>query len=84
MTIKNLVLEAQETAETLIEDRGETNAREWVQHCMVRDTSGFWKRVMIALDNINSSHEECGGSRHEDSASYRSAMIDAGRGHLIK
>jgi hypothetical protein len=39
---------------------------------------------MIALDNINSSHEECGGSRHEDSASYRSAMIDAGRGRLVR
>jgi hypothetical protein len=58
MGIKNLVLEAQETAETLIEERGETNARAWVEHCMIRDTSGFWRRVMIALDNINSSHEE--------------------------
>ena len=56
--IKNLVLEAQETAETLIEDRGLANARAWAIHCANRTTDGFWSRVVIAIENIDSSQEE--------------------------
>jgi len=39
-----------ETAETLIEDRGPSNAREWVVHCATRDTSGFWPKVLLEID----------------------------------
>jgi len=50
--------EAQETAETLIEDRGLANARAWAIHCANRTTDGFWSRVVIAIENIDSSQEE--------------------------
>lgn len=38
-------LEARETAETLVEDRGRANALAWAEHCATRDMSGFWWRV---------------------------------------
>jgi hypothetical protein len=41
---------ARETAETLIEDRGPSNAREWAVHCATRDTSGFWPKVLLEID----------------------------------
>ena len=50
--------EAQEHAETLIEDRGLANARAWAIHCANRDTSGFWSRVVTAIENIDSAQEE--------------------------
>ena len=37
--------EATEHAEVLIEDRGPVNAIAWANHCMIRDTGGFWRRV---------------------------------------
>jgi len=39
-----------ETAETLIEERGPVNARDWAQHCAIRDLSGFWSKVMIEIN----------------------------------
>jgi hypothetical protein len=37
--------EIKETAETLIEDRGPSNALAWADHCMVRSNDGFWRKV---------------------------------------
>jgi hypothetical protein len=37
--------EIRETAETLIEDRGVTNALAWATHCATRDNAGFWRMV---------------------------------------
>jgi hypothetical protein len=45
-----LLREAQEHAETLIEDRGLANARAWAIHCANRSTDGFWSRVVEAID----------------------------------
>lgn len=45
-----LLREAQEHAEVLIEDRGPTNARAWAVHCALRDTGGFWSRVLLEID----------------------------------
>jgi hypothetical protein len=42
--------EIKETALTLIEDRGPSNAREWAVHCATRDTSGFWPKVLLEID----------------------------------
>jgi hypothetical protein len=42
--------EAQDHAEALIEDRGMTNARAWAVHCALRDTGGFWSRVLLEID----------------------------------
>jgi hypothetical protein len=40
----------QDTAEALIEDRGLTNARDWAEHCAIRDKSGFWRKVLDIID----------------------------------
>jgi hypothetical protein len=44
-----LMREAQEHAETLIEDRGRTNALAWAQHCATRANDGLWMRVVEAI-----------------------------------
>jgi hypothetical protein len=44
--------EAQETAETLLEDRGEANARAWIVHNANRTTDGFWSRVLMAFEEL--------------------------------
>jgi hypothetical protein len=41
--------EATETAETLVEDRGATNALAWAEHCAIRDQSGFWPMVAAMI-----------------------------------
>ena len=47
-------IEARETAETLIEDRGAANARAWAEHCMVRDpVGGFWRAVLDELTRLD-------------------------------
>jgi hypothetical protein len=43
-------VEVEETALTLVEDRGRLNAWAWANHCAARDTSGFWRKVR---DKIN-------------------------------
>jgi hypothetical protein len=47
-----LMREAQETAETLFEDRGETSARAWIAHCATRSRDGFWMRVSTAFEAL--------------------------------
>lgn len=47
-----LLREAQEHAETLIEDRGLFNALAWAIHCANRTTDGFWSRVVQAIEAI--------------------------------
>jgi hypothetical protein len=44
--------EAQEHAETLLEDRGEVNARAWIKHCATRSRDGFWSRVLQAFEGL--------------------------------
>jgi hypothetical protein len=44
--------EAQEHAETLVEDRGLFNALAWAIHCANRTTDGFWSRVVQAIEAI--------------------------------
>jgi hypothetical protein len=42
--------EIRETAKTLVEDRGWSNALEWSEHCMTRDpVGGFWRAVHDAI-----------------------------------
>lgn len=44
--------DVRETALTLIEERGETNALAWAEHCATRDpTGGFWRAVRLAIEN---------------------------------
>jgi hypothetical protein len=38
-------LEARETADTLIEERGVDNALAWADHCLTRTHDGFWRMV---------------------------------------
>jgi len=45
--------EAQEHAETLVEDRGLANALAWAIHCANRSTDGFWSRVVQAIEAID-------------------------------
>jgi hypothetical protein len=52
---QRLLRESEETALTLIEDRGLENARAWAQHCAMRDRSGFWRAVILAIDATNPS-----------------------------
>jgi hypothetical protein len=47
-----LMREAQEHAETLVEDRGLFNALAWAIHCANRSTDGFWSRVVQAIEAI--------------------------------
>jgi hypothetical protein len=54
-----LLREAQEHAETLVEDRGLANARAWAIHCANRSTDGFWSRVVQAIDAL-SECDACG------------------------
>lgn len=53
-----LMREAQEHAETLIEDRGLFNARAWAIHCANRSTDGFWSRVVQAIDAIRDADSD--------------------------
>jgi uncharacterized membrane protein len=47
---KRRAVEAAETAETLIEDRGWANARAWAEHCATRATDPLWRLVVAAID----------------------------------
>jgi hypothetical protein len=53
-----LLKEAQEHAQTLLEFRGERNAREWIVHCANRSTDGFWSRVLIAFEELVKEREQ--------------------------
>jgi hypothetical protein len=53
-----LLREAAEHAETLLDDRGETNARAWIIHCANRSTDGFWRRVLTAFEALVEEREE--------------------------
>ena len=50
--------EAQEHAETLVEDRGLFNALAWAIHCANRTTDGFWSRVVQAIRAIDDRDNE--------------------------
>jgi hypothetical protein len=50
--------EAQEHAETLVEDRGLANALAWAIHCANRSTDGFWSRVVQAIERL-AEETEC-------------------------
>jgi hypothetical protein len=56
--MKSKDFEAMDTASALLEDRGETNARAWIEHCLVRDTSGFWRNVRNALDALTDAAKD--------------------------
>lgn len=43
--------EARETALTLIEERGETNALAWANHCAARSNDGFWHWVARFIEH---------------------------------
>jgi hypothetical protein len=47
-----LMRQAQEHAETLVEDRGLYNALSHAIHCANRTTDGFWSRVVQAIRAI--------------------------------
>jgi hypothetical protein len=44
--------EAEEHAETLVEDRGASGALAWAIKCANRTTDGFWMRVVQAIRAI--------------------------------
>ena len=44
--------EINDTALTLIEDRGHDNARAWADHCAIRSTDGFWRKVRDKIDTM--------------------------------
>ena len=51
--------EVRDVAETLIEERGPTNARAWAQHCATRDnTGGFWAAVVREIDRQMSAQPQ--------------------------
>jgi hypothetical protein len=50
--------EAQDHAETLIEDRGLAGARAWAIHCANRTTDGFWSRVVQAIEWLDDRDNE--------------------------
>ena len=75
--MKSKDFEAMETAEVLLEDRGETNARAWVEHCMTRDNSGFWRNVRNALDAITRPDEPPSMSNAEGRRRDRLAAFSA-------
>ena len=79
--------EIRDVALTLIEERGGANAKSWAQHCAARDDTGeFWAAVVREIDRqmAIARPQLMTRMRHEDSPSYRSAMIDAGRGRLLR
>lgn len=49
---ERMLREAGETALTLIEDRGRANAHAWAKHCATRDTTGFWRQVTLAVEEM--------------------------------
>ena len=49
--------EAQDHAESLIEDRGLNNALAWAIHCANRSTDGFWSRVVQAIEAIRDAED---------------------------
>jgi hypothetical protein len=55
--------EAQDHAETLVEDRGLANARAWAIHCANRSTDGFWSRVVQAIEAIHDEDRDGDGTR---------------------
>jgi hypothetical protein len=85
-----LLREAQDHAETLVEDHGLFNALAWAIKCANRSTDGFWSRVVQAIEAIRDGDEEhepygCDDEpRDSDDSSYRRAMAEAGRGRLIR
>jgi hypothetical protein len=45
--------EVRETAETLVDDRGRSNALAWAEHCATRDPAGgFWRAVANAIREL--------------------------------
>jgi hypothetical protein len=46
--------EISETALTLIEERGHANALAWADHCMIRSTDGFWRKVRDEIQRVRS------------------------------
>ena len=50
--------EVRDVAETLIEERGPTNARDWAEHCAIRDLSGFWPAVVREIDRQMSARPQ--------------------------
>jgi hypothetical protein len=70
-----LMREAQEHAETLVEDRGLANARAWAIHCANRSTDGFWSRVVQAIDAIDEAEQRIEDER-EARETARQARIE--------
>jgi hypothetical protein len=53
-----LMRQAEAHAETLIEDRGASNALAWAIKCANRTTDGFWSRVVQAIEAIRDRDNE--------------------------
>ena len=62
-----LLREATDHAEALIEDRGPVKALAWANHCMIRDTGGFWRRVRDEIvRQIRASNAKAELGREDD------------------
>ena len=50
--------EIDETAQTLIEERGYKNALAWANHCAMRSTDGFWRNIAFAIQTAGQAENE--------------------------
>ena len=76
--------EATEHAEVLIEDRGPVNALSWANHCMIRDTGGFWRRVHDEIvRQIRASNAKAELDRLQDDESALTLIEDRGLSNAL-